>query len=161
MPAGRPRKTKEVLELSGAVTYNKKRYESYGSSKSMAFPRDTHISCPKRFLKKTQQAWNTIIPAKIMEQVLCEEDLPHVEAMFSFYDEYVRIDNKLQAYLKDDDWDFNPDVLKIVRTLMKLKSDAFSHFSEIALRFGVTPVERTKLQMPEESVKDALDEILG
>ncbi len=156
----RPRMPKELHELSGTVSKHPER-KQYGSSKGISFPKGTAIPAPKRFSNKTKEAWNRVVPTLVGMQILTSLDLPKLDAMFSFYDTFVKVDAQVNEMQKEDIYR-DPDMLDHFRTLTKIRSENWNSFTREASLFGLSPSERAKLQIPDEQEEaDELQKLLG
>lgn len=158
MPAGRPRKTKEESTLSGMTKIKPDRYKDRPITSEVGFSTVTEIDCPPKYSAQTKKAWECIIPDLLSIKVLSQEDLPALNMLFDAYELYIRYYKKEIEIEKKTDFE-NITCIKKLRMINSLKKSALEDFIKLASRFGITPVERTRLIIPEEeaSNEDPLD----
>ena len=162
MSAGRPRVSKELLELNGRMT-NQTVYKDYTPSSGLVstISKDTILKPPAKISAKSKKAWNAIVPNLIALQVLNEQDLPSLDKMINSFEEYVKATNAIKEFDKVfDPLDINQ--VKHRRALNQWMMDSINSFNRIAAHFGITPTERTKLTLAvEEKTDDPLSVVLG
>ena len=162
MPAGKPRALPEKLALNGLDKLQRKRYEDRTKTADLPVTQVTAIECPKKYSKDTKKAWDSIVPGLLTLKVVSEIDLPSLGMMFDAYETYVKYRNREKDLQSSVDWDSERSV-KILAKVASLRKAAFEDFVKMSSRFGITPVERTRLvfEMEEKKAKDPLDLIVG
>lgn len=133
---GRNRKSPQELELSG--TFNQ-----HSSRKNWNTRNDRPLTskpAPGKFLKRTQIAWNQFMDVKAAQGVLSAEDEVCIMAMFESLDKYIRLSDKEYEILTSEDPDLD-ELAKLERPLHKHQEE----FRAWAVKYGVTPAERSKL----------------
>lgn len=157
----RPRKTVHDLKLSG--TFNRdssrKNWNTRNDRPLVAKP------APAHYLKRTQIAWNQFMDVKAAQGVLSADDESCIVMMFDaldrlyrntdLYNEIRRSHPDYATYLLDK---FNRDMVKHIR---KEISEDDATFRNWAIRFGLTPTERTKLQISADNSKSEMFELLS
>ena len=158
----RARRPKEYLELKGSIN-NQVQYKNYHPSLSLPtrIGDDTQLQCPSKYCKRTKEAWQTIVPALLALKVLNIQDLAELEMLFTTHEQYVKSEEALRKFMKTfDPMDFNQ--VKHMKALNTAMNESINTFGKIANRFGITPVERTKLAYSsEEKEDDPLSVVLG
>lgn len=133
---GRPRKPVQEHILSGTSKNN-----SYRKNWNTRNDRPlTSKPAPGKFLKRTQIAWNQFMDVKAAQGVLSAEDEVCIMAMFESLDKYIRLSDKEYEILTSDDPDLD-ELAKLERPLHKHQEE----FRAWAVKYGVTPAERSKL----------------
>ena len=131
MPVGRPRKTVRELKLSG--TYSKhKEYKTYNSETPMQGLENE--KAPKRYLKRTQNAWNDFMQVKIIQDVLSVEDRSAIGLMFDALDSYYRTRDQLQTVQKSakpEDYK-NKEFLSCLKMLTTTQNTFFKQYIQIS-----------------------------
>lgn len=162
MPAGRPRATKEHLAITGLGQRTSK-YDGYGSSALVAFPKGTSmIDPPAGLSKKSKDAWALTIPCLLNMGVLGPLDLPLLEQGFFNLDECYKA---LKA-LKDFDKRYKDEPIEVVikkrQQLRAWYSQSLSDSVKIFSRFGISPEARSHLTLTPQSPEneDPLEVIL-
>lgn len=133
---GRNRKSPQELELSGT-------FKKHSSRKNWNTRNDRPLTskpAPGKFLKRTQIAWNQFMDVKAAQGVLSAEDEVCIMAMFESLDKYIRLSDKEYEILTSDDPDLD-ELAKLERPLHKHQEE----FRAWAVKYGVTPAERSKL----------------
>ena len=155
MPAGRPRKTPQELELSGTNIYHpeRKKWNTRNATPLTSKP------APGRYLKRTQYAWNQFMIEKATQGVLSIGDEMAVVAMFDSYDRWLRYKDQR------DDLDGKVGYSSLedinVRNKLDIMIDReFKQWTSLAIRFGITPTERTKLAVNPEKPQTEFMKIL-
>ena len=154
---GRPRKTPQELELTGTNIYHPER-KNWNTKNQKPL---TDRVAPAHYLRRTQIAWAEFMDMKAEQKVLSIEDRALVVQMFDCLDRlyrntdtYNEIRKKNPDYaewLKDKE---NRDMMKHLRAEMNADDTAFRNW---AIRFGMTPTERSKLPVvPEKPQSEML-----
>lgn len=134
----RPRKTPQELELSGTFKKSSAR-KNWNTRNDRPL---TSKPAPQRFLQRTKVAWNQFMDVKTTQGVLSADDESSVVAMFESLDKYIRFSDMEYEELQSE----NPDLDR----LLKLQKESIKYQQEFrawAIRFGITPTERTKLSV--------------
>lgn len=161
----KPRKTLEEHALAG-LDKNHSRYQNYTKSSELptAIDKGTEIKCPKKFGKQTKKAWNSIVPGLTLLGVLNEQDMPVLDSMFRAYEEYSKTYALLLKFDEENpEWYLDDALTNRRNRINNLVIRNLEAFTKISYRFGLTPIERTKLQIPnlEEKVDDPLEMIIN
>ena len=154
---GRPRKTPQELELAGTNPYNP--YRKNWNTKNQR-PLTDRVA-PAHYLRRTQIVWAEFMDMKAAQGVLSEEDRACVIEMFDCLDRLYRNTDTYNEIRKNnpDYFQFlldkgNRDTVKQLRAEMTADDTAFRNW---AIRFGMTPTERSKLPvMPEKPQSEML-----
>ena len=155
MPAGRPRKTPQELKLSGTNIYHPER-RKWNTKNETPLERKP---APGRYLKRTQYFWNQFMVEKAAQRVLSIGDESLVLAMFDAYDQYLRYKDQHDEMVKDADFsDF--DTIRRLNQIDIMIDRLFKQWTSLALRFGLTPTERSRLAVEPEQEDDELMRIL-
>lgn len=167
--AGRKRKSVQELKLHGM--YGKRSsHKDYNEDVPNPI---VFKSAPKRYLQRTKIAWNEFMRVKCTQGILSEEDNILVEMMFDslnhyFYeqDELDNIQKKLHLdsiAKKGEDKDkdrLSPEEREELRSAkvqtIKARNTFKKEFDESAIKFGLSPTERTKLIIPEKKKESEL-----
>lgn len=154
---GRPRKTPQELELTGTNIYHPER-KNWNTKNQKPL---TDRVAPAHYLRRTQIAWAEFMDMKAEQKVLSIEDRALVVQMFDCldrlyrntdtYNEIRKAHPDYAKWLQDKD---NRDVIKTLRSEMTADDTAFRNW---AIRFGMTPTERSKLPVvPEKPQSEML-----
>lgn len=162
MPAGRPRATREHTDLNGLTKAEPDRYKSRARTSDLAVKQVSGIDCPKKYMSQTKKAWKAIVPGLLSLGVMAEIDLPSLGLMFDAYDDYVKYTIKEKELTKSIDW-YNEKAVGLVARVNSMKRHSLEEFNKLASRFGITPVERTRLQFEkiDEKNDDPLSVVIG
>lgn len=162
MPAGRPRATKEHLAITGLGQRTSK-YDGYGSSALVAFPKETtSIVPPTGLSKKSKEAWELTIPCLLNMGVLGPLDIPLLEQGFFNLEECYKA---LKA-LKDFDKRYKNEPIEVLikkrQQLRAWYSQALADSVKVFSRFGISPEARSHLTLTPQSPEneDPLEVIL-
>lgn len=161
MATGRPRATVEHLKNNGLI--QKAKYNSYGDSSLVAFPKTTSmIEPPVGLSKKAKDAWHVTIPCLLNMGVLGPLDVPTLEQGFHNLDECYKALKALKDFDKDHKGEPIEDIIKKRQQIRAWYSQSLADYVKIFSRFGITPEARSHLNMPRSSDKDddPLDVIL-
>lgn len=144
MPAGRPRKSASELKLSGTFGQHSSRKDWYTRNDKPLIRKPA----PAHYLQRTKVAWNQFMDVKAAQGVLSADDESCIVMMFDCLDRLYRNTdtyNELRKntnyvrWLKDKE---NRETIKMIRREI---SDDNLTFRNWAIRFGLTPTERSKL----------------
>ena len=154
MPAGRPRATKEHLQISGLDGVDSK-YETYGDSALVAFPKTTAmIEPPAGLSKKSKDAWALTIPCLLKMGVLGPLDLPLLEQGFFNLDECYKA---LKA-LKDFDKRYKDEPIEVIikkrQQIRAWYSQSLADSVKVFSRFGISPEARSHLTLTPQTPDD-------
>mgnify|MGYP003298971213 CR=1 FL=1 len=158
------RATLKHLELVGLENHGAHKF--YNRDSSPVIPRDATLKIPSEYSKETRKAWKSVVQNLINQQVLTENDLPSLKMLFDTYDDYVKARENYKAYnamFDASDPTNTRKMVEIQRTLFATMNMARNEFNSLASRFGLTPVDRTKLPInqPEPKTEDPLAVVLG
>lgn len=156
MPAGRPRKTPQELELSGTNIYHPER-KKWNRRNSTPL---TEKPAPGKYLKRTQFFWNQFMLEKATQNVLSIADEPVFTAMFDAYDRWLRYMDRRDELDGTVGWTDLNDI-KLRNQLDIMIDREFKQWTSLAIRFGLTPTERSKLAVPQEDPEDEIFRIIG
>lgn len=154
---GRPRKTPQELELTGTNIYHPER-KNWNTKNQKPL---TDRVAPAHYLRRTQIVWAEFMEMKAAQNVLSIEDRSCIIQMFDCldrlyrntdtYNEIRKAHPDYAKWLQDKD---NRDVIKTLRSEMTADDTAFRNW---AIRFGMTPTERSKLPVvPEKPQSEML-----
>lgn len=161
MSAGRPRKTVKELKLNG--TMNKVSSRKDWNTSSTPFQANPTYA-PKRYLQATKDEWNAFMKVKGVQGVLSNEDLAHVTAMFNALDDYYRMQAKVDSFYVSEDLDdklADAEQRKQLKEMVQVMNLHFEMFNKIALRFGITPTERSRLAVKEKQELSPMLQLLN
>ena len=155
----RPRKSAQELQLSGT-------FSRVSSRKNWNTRNDRELTkkpAPSRYLQRTKEAWNQFMDVKATQKVLSAEDERSVVLMFDALDRYFRMSDEIdKIYRKPDFAEWLGDIsnqkqFKLMKTELRADNDVFKNW---AIRFGMTPTERSKLSVPKVETEDEIFSIL-
>lgn len=155
MAMGRPRKSEAELKLSG--TFNRVSSRKKWNTRN-ATPL-TEKPAPARYLKRTQYFWNQFMVEKAAQNVLSVGDEPVLVSMFDAYDQYLRYKDQHDELMKDGDFK-DPEFIRNLNQLDIMIDRLFKQWTSLALRFGLTPSERSKLAVTPEKPQSAMLELI-
>ena len=157
---GRPRKTVQELKLSGL--YGKRSsHKSY--NEEVTNPLEMKAA-PGKYLKRTQYAWNQFMRVKTSQGILSEEDSSLVTIMFDSLDDLFRVQDEIDRFYRRPDLtkaladEESRDHLKEMVQIRKLHE---ASFTSLAVKFGLTPTERTKLILPQKKAESPMLKLLA
>ena len=151
---GRNRKTLAELELSGTNSRNPQR-QKWNRRNDRPL---TQKPAPEGYLKRTQIAWHQFMEMKATQGVLSIEDEPLIVAMFDSMDRHLRYKDKRKELDKKLGWT-KEDVL--VRNHLDIMIDReFKQWTTLAMRFGMGPLERTKLVVAPQETEDPMLQLI-
>lgn len=149
MATGRPRKTMAELELSGVV--NQHGYRKNWNSNT---PFEAQAKrAPEHYLPETKKAWNYFHKVKAVQGVLSIEDEPLVRMMFDSLNYAFKMSAAIDALYHNEEFMSNladSDKRKQLKEMVQIYKIHESSFFSIALRFGITPTERSRLATKEQ-----------
>ena len=152
---GRPRKSAEELKLSG--TFGKvsarKKWNTRNATPLVEKP------APGKYLKRTQYFWNQFMLEKVDQNILSVADEPVLLAMFDAYDNWLRYKDKRAKLDKTVGWTDLADI-KIRNQVDIMIEREFKQWTSLALRFGLTPTERTRLAVSPHEEEDEIFKII-
>lgn len=151
---GRNRKTLAELELSGTNSRNPQR-QKWNRRNDRPL---TEKPAPEGYLKRTQIAWHQFMEMKATQGVLSIEDEPLIVAMFDSMDRHLRYKDKRKELDKELGWT-KEDVL--VRNHLDVMIDReFKQWTTLAMRFGMGPLDRTKLVVDPPEKEDPMLQLI-
>ena len=151
---GRNRKTLAELELSGTNSRNPQR-QKWNRRNDRPL---TEKPAPEGYLKRTQIAWHQFMEMKATQGVLSIEDEPLIVAMFDSMDRHLRYKDKRKELDKELGWT-KDDVL--VRNHLDIMIDReFKQWTTLAMRFGMGPIDRTKLVVAPPETEDPMLQLI-
>ena len=148
----RPRKSPQELKLSGTFTKDSSR-KNWNTRNDRPL---TSKPAPQRFLQRTKVAWNQFMDVKACQGVLSAEDEHCVVAMFESLDKYIRFSDMEYEELQSE----NPDLDR----LLKLQKESIKYQQEFrawAIKYGVTPAERSKLVVSPQKEDSPLMQLIN
>ena len=146
MPAGRPRKPIDVLELQGTV-----RHHRHGDPEAYFRP-DGEPEKPELIADDefASEMWDRIVPDLSSSGVAAEIDWAELTCLCEWWSRYRAVTVILKQKTPEDEGYYR---------LQILAGAAWKNFSNIASRFGLTPADRSRLGMvggKKESEQDKL-----
>ena len=142
---GRPRKTVQELELAGTNQFNpyRKNWYTRNDRPLVAKP------APATYLKRTQIAWNQFMDVKSAQGVLSADDESCIVMMFDCLDRLYRNTDEYNEIRKKNpnyaEWLKDKEHRELVKQIRKEMTEDDTAFRNWAIRFGMTPTERSKL----------------
>lgn len=155
MSRGRPRKSPEELKLAGTFGQHSSR-QKWNARNATPL---TQKPAPGRYLKRTQYFWNQFMIEKASQNVLSVGDEPVFIAMFDSYDRWLRYKDKRDELDETMGWTDLKDI-KARNQLDIMIEREFKSWTSLALRFGLTPSERSKLAVSPEKPQTEFMKIL-
>ena len=150
MPAGRPRKTPQELELSGTNIYHPER-QNWNKRNDLPLE---YKPAPSRYLKRTQIAWHKFMEVKATQGVLSVDDESLIVTMFDSLDKLTRYKDQRRKLDKELGWD-KEDIA--IRNQLDIMIDReFKQWTTLAARFGMGPIDRTKLAVSPRETEDPM-----
>ena len=159
MKAGRPRKPISELKLSGMYNNHAERRLWNPETPSQMGPEPA----PTSYLKRTRDAWTAFMTVKAQQGILSIEDRAAIVQMFDALDEYYRITDLIFEFYKDASVDLMLSAKggqEKIKTMSNLQKTYSQTWIQLACRFGITPAERSKLQIPTDKPKSDLLQLL-
>ena len=159
MKAGRPRKPISELKLSGMYKNHAERQLWNTETPSQMGPEPA----PTKYLQRTRDAWTAFMQVKAQQGILSIEDKSTIVQMFDALDLYYRITDKIFEFYKDKYLDTSletKDGRAEIKAMTQLQRTYLNNWIQLACRFGITPTERSKLQIPSETSMKAKNELL-
>ena len=155
MAMGRPRKSEAELKLSGTFdrVSSRKKWNTRNSTPLTDRP------APAKYLKRTQFFWNQFMVEKAAQNVLSVGDEPVLVSMFDAYDQYLRYKDQHDELMKEADFK-DMEFIRKLNQLDIMIDRLFKQWTSLALRFGLTPSERSKLAVMPEKPQSAMLELI-
>jgi P27 family predicted phage terminase small subunit len=150
---GASRLTGTQLKLSGLAEWNKSHYKSYNLTEGVV--PEGNIVAPKGLSATAKKAWNTTVPALMEMRSLSVTDFVQLENLFTIYDELLKARKAIKEFDKNHSLE-EKGALNTRRSLNTWLNNTQQTFTSLASRFGMTPVDRTRLPIEEEE-EDAKD----
>ena len=157
---GRPRKTPAELKLAG--TFNR-----VSSRKNWNTRTDRPLSAkpaPAHYLQRTQVAWNQFMDVKAAQGVLSADDESCVVMMFDCLDRLYRNTDAYNKIRKDNPdyaaWLLDKGNREMVKQIRKEMTEDDTAFRNWAIRFGMTPTERSKLPVTPEKPQSEMLQLI-
>ncbi len=150
---GRNRKTVAELKLSGEFGKHGNRKDW---NQEVPDPIGRDFKIPAGLLPHTRNAYRSFMYAKTIQGILSTEDEPLVFAMFSSLDSYLRITEQIAPILKNKE---EIDLDQIDK-LSKIQRRYLESFTALAIKFGLSPTERSKLSLPVKKEPSPMMKIL-
>jgi P27 family predicted phage terminase small subunit len=153
MGRGRPRKSPEELKLAGTFGQHSSR-QKWNARNATPL---TEKAAPSRYLKRTQYFWNQFMIEKAQQNVLSVADEPVFVAMFDSYDQWLRYKDKREKLTIGYE---TMEEINIRNRLDCMIDREFKQWTSLAIRFGITPTERSKLECGPEQKETEFMQIL-
>ena len=159
MAKGRPRKSEVELKLSGT-------FGRVSSRKNWNTRNDRPLTskpAPATYLKRTQIAWNQFMDVKATQGVLSADDESCIVMMFDCLDRLYRNTDTYNELRKNPDyveWLKDKTNRDTMRQIRKEMSDDDTAFRQWAIRFGITPTERSKLAVTPEKPQSEMLQLI-
>lgn len=157
---GRPRKPAKELKLNG--TFNKVSSRKDWNTDTPYVMDQSYA--PKRYLPETKRAWNQFMKVKCVQGVLSDEDEAMVILMFDALDDVYRIQAKIDEFYNDPNLSANlrdAETRKHLKEMVQVRKIHETSFVTMAVKFGMSPVERSRLQVTSSKPKSELFELLS
>lgn len=142
---GRPRKTPQELELNGTNIYHPERKNWYTRNDRPLVSKPA----PAHYLQRTKIAWNQFMDVKSAQGVLSADDESCVVQMFDCLDRLYRNTDAYNRIRKENPdyatWLLDKGNREMVKQIRKEMTEDDTAFRNWAIRFGMTPTERSKL----------------
>ncbi len=151
---GRTRKSYQEHELSGTNKFNPQR-QKWNKRNDRPL---TEKPAPDRYLQRTKSAWHQFMEVKAGQKVLSVEDEKSVILMFDSLDRYFRMSDEVDRIYRlpnFSEWLCDEKNMKQfcnMKNELRKDNDAYRTW---AIRFGLTPTERSKLPSIEEDEKES------
>ena len=143
---GRKRKSVAELKLSGL--YGKRSsHKEYNDENPNPIP---FAPAPKRYLQRTKVAWNQFMRVKCSQGILSEEDSFLVKMMFDDLDHMHRQEDRLVALEKKQTDEIDVELEEAIARVTNLRDKFEKSVTKLAIAFGITPPERSKLILPKK-----------
>lgn len=159
---GRPRSPYQHLQLNGLIDKNKKHYEDMHYNPTEGIPLDCVPLCPRGVSKRGKEFWNGTIPYLCKIGVLSYTDLSQLESLLFAYEALQKSVDELKLWDSTEHEQTHENVMTR-KSLVSTYNTCQSNFNSLASKFGMTPVDRTRLPIiseKNETEEDPLD-ILG
>jgi len=153
MAAGRPKKPKKILELTKTV--RGKDIANRTDDVPSTIDKGSVIEVPESIKSEyTKKQWYAVTTQLINLGILAVNDVPTLEQAFGHLEEYHHTLDSIHKIRESNDGPITDG--KLVETLAKLNSmlsRSSREYNAILYRFGVTPVERTKIQYKDDKAE--------
>ncbi len=154
----RPRKPAQEHELSGTNRFHPER-ESWNRRNDRPL---TSRPAPDRYLMRTKMAWTAFMDMKSTQKCLSVEDEQNIVVMFNALDRIFRTTDEIDKIMRRSDYSEwlddrgNRDKLSNLYKCLKADDETYRQW---AIRFGMTPTERSKLPAIKEEKQSFMLEI--
>ena len=142
MRTGRPRKPTSTLKLHGTMD---SRQAKQRRSEPQAAGMPTK---PDGMPKEASEFWDKYVPELVRMGVAKANDAPALQSMCQWWAEYMKHQRSRPAS-------------KHVYRRINMMANAHKQWRDLASRFGMTPVDRTHIQVDDRTSKDPADEYLA
>ena len=156
---GRYCKPQVLAELSGI-----KPQTSYEVNPTKGIQLDGIPLPPKGTTRKGKQFWEATVPALFAMGMLSTTDLAELEALLFSYEELQESISKLRAFDKEHKGDLTEATARARGYMHRQYTASQANFNTLSARFGLTPVDRTRLPIigqEDDKGKDPLAQLLG
>ena len=154
-----PRKSPQELKLAGTFSQHssRKNWNTRNDRPLVAKP------APGTYLKRTQIAWNQFMDVKATQGVLSADDESCIIMMFDCLDRLYRNTDTYNELRRNPDyvgWLRDGKNRAIIKQIRKEMSEDDMAFRQWAIRFGLTPTERSKLQVTPEKPQSEMLQLI-
>ena len=137
------------LNLSGVA-----KQHSYRKNWSSNTPLEAQLHRPpEHYLAETKKAWYNFYKVKAIQGVLSIEDEPLVRMMFDALNNALRMSAEVDKLYHNSEFMSNladSNKRKQLKDMVQIYKMHETSFFNIAIRFGITPTERSRLATREE-----------
>lgn len=162
MPVGRPRKTTAELKLAGVINQHSSRKDWNTSDTPYAI--DTQRQAPSNYLPETKSAWAAFMKVKLVQGVLSAEDEGTVRLMFDALDDTYRMQKQIDEFYLSENLSerlADAEQRKHLKEMVQVRNMHSDAFTRLALRFGITPTERSRLAVKEKQELSPMLQLLN
>jgi len=154
---GRNRKPLEEHKLQGTVGKHPER-KNFGSSALISYKGVTELEPPDCIrLLRARKAFRESSQGLLALGILTPLDAPNYEIAFRCFEKYLLADDALREFEKKMDI-ADPAEQAQDKLLLKRQKQYYDEWVQMGAKFGFTPADRAKLEMPEQQMADALQE---